>query len=206
LAAVLVRFVPYEGGSVTLDNVELAALGSDDVRRVVGLAAQDAHLFDTTLRENLRLARRDASEADLRTVLARVRLAEWAEQLPTGLDTEVGKHGARLSGGQRQRLAVARVLLAGFPVLVLDEPAEHLDAETADRLTADLLDAARGQTTLLITHRLAGLEAMDEVVVLDGGRVVERGTHGDLVAAGRQYARLWERERGLDPLPTEVLV
>jgi thiol reductant ABC exporter CydC subunit len=206
LAGVLVRFVPYEGGSVTLDGVELGALASDDVRRVVGLAAQDAHLFDTTLRENLRLARRAASEGDLRTVLGRVRLAEWIEQLPKGLDTEVGKHGARLSGGQRQRLAVARVLLAGFPVLLLDEPSEHLDAETADRLMADLLDATRGQTTLLITHRLAGLDAMDEVVVLDGGRVVERGTHGQLVAAGGQYTRLWERERGLDPSDKEVLV
>ena len=107
------------------------------------------------------------------------------DELPAGLDTEVGEHGARLSGGQRQRVGIARVLLAGFPVLVLDEPEEHLDTATADALVADLLDATRGQTTVMITHRLAGLEAMDEIVVLDAGRVVERGTHAQLVAAGR---------------------
>jgi thiol reductant ABC exporter CydC subunit len=206
LAGVLLRFVPYEGGSVTLDGVELAALAGDDVRRVIGLAAQDAHLFDTTLRENLRLARRNASEDEMRTALERAHLVDWFGQLPKGLDTDVGEHGARLSGGQRQRLAMARIILAGFPVLILDEPSEHLDTETANALTADLVDATVGQTTLLITHRLAGLEAMNEVVVLDAGRVVERGTHAELAGANGLYARMWQRERGLDPSNTEVLV
>jgi ATP-binding cassette subfamily C protein CydCD len=99
-----------------------------------------------------------------------------------------------MSGGQRQRLAVARALLADFPVLVLDEPGEHLDTSTADAIVADLLDVTRGRTTLLITHRLAGLEQIDEVLVLDGGRVVERGTHAELVGAGGRYARMWARE------------
>ncbi len=206
LAQVLLRFLSYEGGSVTLDGVELSALAGDDVRRVIGLAAEDAHLFDTTLRENVRLARRDATEEEIRQALARARLLEWVEQLPMGLDTDVGEHGARISGGQRQRLALARVMLAGFPVLILDEPGEHLDVGTADALTADLLDATRGQTTLLITHRLAGLEAMDEVVVIDAGRVVERGTHDQLVAASGPYAHLWQRERGVELSDTEVAV
>jgi ABC-type multidrug transport system fused ATPase/permease subunit len=186
--------------------VELSALAGDDVRQVIGLAAEDAHLFDTTLRENVRLARRDATEEEIRQALARARLLEWVEQLPMGLDTDVGEHGARISGGQRQRLALARVMLAGFPVLILDEPGEHLDVGTADALTADLLDATRGQTTLLITHRLAGLEAMDEVVVIDAGRVVERGTHDQLVAASGPYAHLWQRERGVELSDTEVAV
>jgi ATP-binding cassette subfamily C protein CydC len=195
LAAVLVRFVEYQGGSVTLGGAELSALAGDDVRRMVGLAAQDAHVFDTTVRENLLLARRAASEDDLRAALDRARLLDWVQHLPRGLDTEVGTRGATLSGGQRQRLAMARVLLAGFPVLVLDEPGEHLDTATADGLTADLVAATAGQSTVLITHRLAGLDAMDEILVLDAGRVVERGTHVDLLDAGGLYERLWERER-----------
>jgi thiol reductant ABC exporter CydC subunit len=198
LAAVLLRFLPYEQGSVTLGGAELSTLAGDDVRTVVGLAAQDAHLFDSTLEENLRLARRDASPEQLRTALAEARLLDWVDTLPSGLDTRVGEHGARLSGGQRQRLGVARALLADFPVLVLDEPGEHLDTATADQLTADLLDATRGRSTLVITHRLKGLEAVDEIVVLDGGRVVERGTHDELLSLGHRYAQSWSEERAHD--------
>jgi thiol reductant ABC exporter CydC subunit len=196
LAAVLLRFLPYEG-SVTLDGTELNELSGDDVRRVVGLAAQDAHIFDTTLRENLLLARRDATARALRSAVERARLLDWVEELPAGLDTPVGEHGARLSGGQSQRLAVARTFLAGFPVLVLDEPDEHLDTATAEALVEDLVQATRGQTTVMITHRLTALRAMDEVIVLEAGRVVQRGRHAELIATEGQYARQWERERGL---------
>ena len=195
LAGVLLRFLSYQEGSVTLNGVEIAALGGDEYRRVIGLVAQDAHIFDSTLEENLRLARRDATEDQLRAALDQVRLLDWALELPAGLATEVGERGARMSGGQRQRLAVARALLADFPVLVLDEPGEHLDTPTADAIVADLLDVTRGRTTLLITHRLAGLEQIDEVLVLDGGRVIERGTHAELVGAGGRYTRMWAREQ-----------
>ena len=110
----------------------------------------------------------------------------------------MGPTGARLSGGQRQRVAVARALLADFPILVLDEPAEHLDPAAADALTADLLALTEGRSTLFITHRLIGLERVDEIVVLDAGRIVERGTHADLLAAGGRYAGLWWEERMSD--------
>ncbi|MDT6986425.1 thiol reductant ABC exporter subunit CydD [Streptomyces lusitanus] len=180
LAQVLLRFLDPGAGSYTLAGVDARALDGDDVRRLVGLCAQDAHLFNSSVRENLLLARKDATEADLRDALGRARLLEWADGLPDGLDTLVGEHGARLSGGQRQRLALARALLADFPVLVLDEPAEHLDLPTADGLTADLLAATEGRTTVLVTHRLAGLEAVDEVIVLDSGRVVQRGRFEEL--------------------------
>ncbi|MDQ0714628.1 ATP-binding cassette subfamily C protein CydCD [Streptomyces luteogriseus] len=200
LAQVLLRFLDAQAGSYTLAGVDAYGLRSDDVRGLVGLCAQDAHLFDSSLRENLLLARKDATEEQLRAALGRARLLDWADSLPDGLDTLVGEHGARLSGGQRQRLALARALLADFHVLVLDEPAEHLDLPTADALTADLLAATTGRTTLLITHRLAGLEAVDEVIVLDEGRVVQRGPYAELLAAGGPLRGMAEREAAAESL------
>jgi len=195
LAAVLLRFLPYEGGAVTLDGVELAELDGDASRRVVGLVAQDAHVFDSTLEQNLLLAKRGATERELDDALAAARLLDWTRELPAGLQTEVGERGARISGGQRQRLAIAQALLADFGVLILDEPGEHLDTQTADAIVADLLSLTEGRTTLLITHRLTGLEDVDEVLVLDHGRVLERGTHAELVGLAGRYAELWQRER-----------
>ncbi|MFF4996990.1 thiol reductant ABC exporter subunit CydD [Streptomyces sp. NPDC000656] len=198
LAQVLLRFLDPHDGTYTLGGTDARTLDGDEVRRMVGLCAQDAHLFDSSVRENLRLARTGASEEQLREALAAARLLEWADGLPDGLDTLVGEHGERISGGQRQRLALARALLADFPVLVLDEPAEHLDLVTADALTADLLAATEGRTTVLITHRLAGLEAVDEVLVLDQGVVVQRGTYAELAAVEGPLRNLLERERAAD--------
>ncbi|MFG2613367.1 thiol reductant ABC exporter subunit CydD [Streptomyces anulatus] len=195
LAQVLLRFLDASSGTYRLGGVEASALDSDTVRRSVGLCAQDAHVFDSSIRENLRLARPGATDAELRDALSRARLLDWVLALPEELDTPVGEHGARLSGGQRQRLALARVLLADFPVLVLDEPAEHLDLPTADALTADLLDATRGCATVLITHRLTGLDTVDEVLVLDAGRVVQRGPYAELAAEDGPLRRMLERER-----------
>ncbi|MFF3908139.1 thiol reductant ABC exporter subunit CydD [Streptomyces sp. NPDC001848] len=194
LAQVLLRFLDADAGSYTLAGTDAHTLDGDDVRRLVGLCAQDAHLFDSSVRENLLLARKDAGEAELRGALARARLLDWVQGLPDGLDTLIGEHGARLSGGQRQRLALARALLADFPVLVLDEPAEHLDLPTADALIADLLAATEGRTTLLITHRMAGLEEVDEVIVLADGRVVQRGGYAELAAAEGPLREMLERE------------
>ncbi|MFC8273677.1 thiol reductant ABC exporter subunit CydD [Streptomyces sp. NPDC057271] len=202
LAQVLLRFLDADTGSYRIGGVEAAELGGDDVRRLVGLCAQDAHIFDSTIRENLRLARTGASEDELRAALDRARLLDWVDGLPDGLDTLVGEHGSRLSGGQRQRLALARVLLADFPVLVLDEPAEHLDLATADALTDDLLLATEGRTTVLITHRLHGLDAVDEVVVLDEGRTVQRGPYAELARADGPLRRMLEQEHETDLLLT----
>jgi thiol reductant ABC exporter CydC subunit len=195
LAHVLCRLMPYAEGSVQLDGIELSHLAGDDARRAIGLVEQGAHVFDTTLRQNLLLARRNATDHEMRSALARVGLLAWVDTLPTGLDTHVGAHGASLSGGQRQRLALARGLLAEFPIVILDEPGEHLDAETADALTADIITATAGTTTLMITHRLKVLETMDEVIVLDGGRVVQRGSHESMIRSSGRYARLWQVEQ-----------
>jgi len=194
LAGVLLRFLPYQEGSVTLDDLELAQLDGDQCRREVGLVSQDAHVFDNTLEENLRLAKREATAEEIDSALAGARLLDWTRELPLGLATEVGERGARMSGGQRQRLAIARALLADFSLLILDEPGEHLDTLTADAIVADLLAITRDRATLLITHRLTGLEDVDEVLVLDHGRVLERGTHGELLGLGGSYAELWQRE------------
>ncbi|MER6445832.1 thiol reductant ABC exporter subunit CydD [Streptomyces venezuelae] len=198
LAQVLLRFLDPADGTYHLGGSDARTLDGDAVRAFVGLCAQDAHIFDSSVRENLRLARTGASEEQLRQALAAARLLEWADGLPDGLDTLVGEHGERISGGQRQRLALARALLADFPVLVLDEPAEHLDLATADALTADLLAVTEGRTTVLITHRLAGLEAVDEVLVLDRGEVVQRGPYTELAAVEGPLRRLLERERATD--------
>ncbi|MFD6338315.1 thiol reductant ABC exporter subunit CydD [Streptomyces sp. NPDC060131] len=203
LAQVLLRFLDAREGGCRLGGTDTAALDGDTVRRFVGLCAQDAHLFDSSVRENLRLARTDATEDELRDALRRARLLDWVDTLPAGLDTLVGEHGARISGGQRQRLALARALLADFPVLVLDEPAEHLDLATADALTTDLLAATEGRTTLLITHRLQGLDSVDEVIVLDGGRPVQRGSYAELAADEGPLRRMLERERAGDLLEAQ---
>jgi ATP-binding cassette subfamily C protein CydC len=194
LADVLLRFLPYQEGSVTVGGMEISRLSGDDCRGLVGLVAQDAHIFDSTLEANLRLARPDATLDELREALERVQLLDWVDELPEGLATAAGEGGGRLSGGQRQRLAVARALLARFPVLILDEPGEHLDTATADAVRADILAGARDHAVLLITHRLAGLEAVDEVMVLEHGRVVQRGSQGDLLGEPGPYADMWRRQ------------
>ena len=166
LECLLVRFLDPAAGRVSLNGMDLRGLAGDDVRRVVCLMDEHAHCFDTTIEGNLRVGRRDATESELWAALRHARLAEWVGGLPLGLETAVGEHGARLSGGQRRRLALARVLLADTPVLVLDEPTEHLDDDTAAALTTDLLAATPGRTVVLITHRGFGLSDVDEVVRL----------------------------------------
>jgi len=166
----LLRFLDPEEGRVTLAGRDLREYRQEDVRRTFALAGQEAHVFDSTIRENLRLARPAASENELHDVLDRVRLAEWVAGLPDGIDTRVGEEGTELSGGQRQRIVLARALLADAPVLVLDEPTAHLDPATAEALMDDVLGAAEERTVLLITHRQEGLARMDEVHTLAYGR------------------------------------
>ncbi|WP_344942557.1 thiol reductant ABC exporter subunit CydC [Actinomadura miaoliensis] len=194
LAAVAGAVTPL-AGTVQLAGRDLNAYAGDDVRAAVRGLTQDAHVFAGTVRANLLLARPDASQHQLEAAARRARFLEVVRELPDGWDTVVGEGGRGLSGGQRQRLLLARALLADPPVLVLDEPAEALDTVTADAVTRDLLTWPGGGTLLLVTHRLAALGDADEVLVLDRGRVVQRGRHDDLVARPGPYRDLWEAER-----------
>ena len=171
VANVLLRFVDVTAGAVTLNSQDLASYSADDVRTRIGGCPQDPHIFDASLRDNLRLARPGATDEQLAETAAQVRLLDWIESLPLGWDTPVGSHGAALSGGQRQRLALARALLADPALLILDEPTAHLDRRTRHALLSDLLSATAGRTVLLITHDPDGLDQVDQVIALDGGKV-----------------------------------
>jgi ABC-type multidrug transport system fused ATPase/permease subunit len=162
----LLRFLDPSEGRVTLAGRDLREYRQEDVRRVFGLAGQEAHLFDSTIRENVRLADPEATDEDVADALRRARIDEWVSTLPARLDTLVGEEGTRLSGGQRQRLVLARALLADAPVLVLDEPTAHLDPETARLFVRDVVGAAGGRSVLLVTHRSEGLDLVDTVIHL----------------------------------------
>jgi thiol reductant ABC exporter CydC subunit len=172
LAQLLVRFRDPDEGRVLLDGRDLRDYAQRDVRAAVLLSDQDAHLFATAIRENLRLAQPEATDGELWDALRRVRLGDWLATLPDGLETHVGDRGALVSGGQRQRLALARAFLSPARVLVFDEPTAHLDAATAAEVRATILElATTGRTVLLVTHDEDGLDAFDRVLRLDGGRI-----------------------------------
>jgi len=163
----LLRFLDPEEGRVTLGGRDLRDYRQEDVRRTVAVAGQDAHLFSTSIRENLRLGRPGVSDGEVEQALDAARIGEWVRSLPDGLDTLVGEEGCELSGGQRQRITLARALLAEAPVLVLDEPTAHLDPPTAEELLEDVFAAVSDRCVLLITHRPEGLDLVDEVVVME---------------------------------------
>ncbi|HKF70504.1 MAG TPA: thiol reductant ABC exporter subunit CydC, partial [Stellaceae bacterium] len=193
-AHLLMRFWDPDQGCIALNGVDLRDYGLDDLRRHIALVAQDTYLFNDTLRNNILIARPDASETDVLAAVEHASLGDLVATLPEGLDSRVGERGARLSGGQRQRIAIARAFLKNAPVLILDEATSHLDAlnEQAVRRALDRLKADR--TTIVIAHRLSTVRDADLIVVLDGGRLVESGTHEALLGKGGLYAQLVSRQ------------
>ncbi|NLE51408.1 MAG: thiol reductant ABC exporter subunit CydC [Chloroflexi bacterium] len=195
LVNLLLRFWDYGEGTITLGGQDLRCYRQDDVRAQFAVVRQDTHLFSGTIRDNLRLAQPEAPEQDLIAAARRAQLDAFIQGLPQGYDTWIGEQGLALSGGERQRLAIARAVLKDAPILVLDEATANLDAVTERAVMDAIAQAMRGRTTLMITHRLVGLEAVDEILVLDAGRVVERGRHDDLLAREGVYRRLWDLQR-----------
>lgn len=182
LVALALRFRAPAPGEVTFAGSSIADFSSDDLRRRMAVLAQHDHVFAATIRENLLVADPDASPEKLEAALARAGILAFVAAQPDGLDTFLGANGAKVSGGEARRLGLARALLKEAPILILDEPTEGLDGETERRVLETLLGATRDQALLFITHRRAGLEAMDEIIVMDGGRIVARGAPADMLA------------------------
>ncbi len=194
IAALAPRLYDVDEGAVRLGGVDVRDLSFDAIRSTLGLVTQDGHLFHDTVRGNLRFARPEATDDELWDALRTARLAPLVESLPDGLDTVVGERGYRFSGGERQRLTIARLLLARPRVVILDEATAHLDSTSEAAVQAALADALVGRTSIVIAHRLSTVREADAILVIEAGRVVERGTHADLLAAGGRYAQLYQTQ------------
>ncbi|WP_049567063.1 ABC transporter ATP-binding protein [Streptomyces sp. SBT349] len=200
IAQLAPRLYDADAGAVRVGGVDVQDLTADSLRATLGLVTQDGHLFHDTIRANLLLPRPDADDSEVWDALRRSRLDALVASLPDGLDTVVGERGYRLSGGERQRLTIARLLLARPRVVILDEATAHLDATSEAAVQEALGEALAGRTSVVIAHRLSTVRAADEILVIEGGRIVERGTHESLLAAGGRYEELYttQFDTGLD--------
>lgn len=200
VAEALLRFRNLDEGAYLVGGIDARRLAGSTVRSFVGLAAEEASLIAGTVRENLLLGRPEAADDEVAAALRAARLDGWVDSLPAGLDTRVGPGGREVAGGERRRLSLARALIARFPILIVDEPTAGLDGPAAAAVVDALVEAAAERGLLLITHGAEGLQQMDEIVVLDRGRVVQRGTHQALLAGEGLYRRFWEARRAAGPV------
>jgi ATP-binding cassette, subfamily B, bacterial MsbA len=194
LVSLLPRFWDVDEGRITLDGEDIRSLRLADLRHAIGIVAQEPALFSGSVAENIAYARPGAGRADVEAAARAAHAHEFVERLPEGYDTLVGERGVKLSGGQRQRVAIARAILKDPAVLILDEATSSLDTES-ERLIEDALGRLLvGRTTLIIAHRLSTVRRADRLLVLDQGRIVEEGSHSELLARGGLYARLYQRQ------------
>jgi ATP-binding cassette, subfamily B, bacterial len=200
LGYLLARLYEPDRGRVTIDGVDVADLKFSSLSDTVGVVAQETYLFHASVRENLRFARPDASDEDVEAAARAARIHDLIAGLPDGYDTVVGERGYRFSGGEKQRIAIARTILRNPPILLLDEATSALDTETERAVQEALDELAEGRTTVAIAHRLSTVRDADQIVVLDGGEIVERGTHEELLERGGRYATLVARDHGAAPV------
>jgi ATP-binding cassette subfamily B protein len=196
ICSLVPRFYELTEGSITIDGIDIRKMTLASLRRNIGIVQQDVFLFAGTIRQNIAYGRLDATEAEIMEAARRARLDEMIARLPDGLDTIIGERGVKLSGGQKQRLAIARMFLKNPPILILDEATSALDTETERAIQASLAELAVGRTTLVIAHRLATVQNVDRIIVVDESGIAEEGCHEDLILAGGIYRRLHEAQYG----------
>ena len=181
------------GGAVLFDGHDVRQLTQESLRAAMGVVVQDPHLFHESIADNLRYAKPDATDAELVEACRAAQILDLIEHLPSGLDTVVGERGYRMSGGEKQRLSIARMLLKDPTLVILDEATSHLDSENEALVQEALAKALAGRTAIVIAHRLSTITQADQILVVDAGRVVQRGTHRELLASGGLYADLYHR-------------
>ncbi len=195
ISRLLFRFYEVTGGSISIDGQDIRDVTQESLRAVIGMVPQDTVLFNDTIAYNVRYGRIEASDGDVRAAAETAQIGDFIASLPAGYDTEVGERGLKLSGGEKQRVAIARTVLKSPPILVLDEATSALDSHTEREIQSALDRVSKDRTTLIIAHRLSTVIHAEEIIVLDQGVIVERGTHGDLLASDGLYASMWNRQR-----------
>ena len=192
--ALLPRFYDVDSGSITIDGQDVRSVTQRSLREAIGIVQQEVYLFDGTIAENIAYGNPHATLAQIESAAEKANIAEFIKTLPDGYETQVGERGTRLSGGQKQRIAIARVFLKNPKILILDEATSALDNESEHAVQESLASLSRGRTTIVIAHRLSTIKDADEIATIDAGRVVERGTHEELLARGGTYARYYRMQ------------
>ncbi|MEO0715014.1 MAG: ATP-binding cassette domain-containing protein, partial [Pseudomonadota bacterium] len=200
LLKLLFRFYEVEAGSVRVDGHDVRDVTQESLRDALGLVPQDVVLFNDTIKANIAYGRPDATDEELEDAIRRAQLSEFIARIPDGWNTRVGERGLKLSGGEKQRVGIARVILRDPSVLVLDEATSALDSATEAAVQDALEEASRGRTTLMVAHRLSTVQSADEIIVMDQGRIIERGDHATLLAKDGIYADMWARQADRDRL------
>lgn len=206
LTRLLLRMTDIDAGRILIGGRDISRMSQTDLRSLIAYVPQDPAMFHRTLRDNIAFARPDATDAEIRRAAEAAHVTEFADALADGFDTMVGERGVKLSGGQRQRVALARAILRDAPILLLDEATSALDSESEILVQEALWRLMEGRTALVVAHRLSTVATMDRLVVLDRGRIVEEGSHRELLAAEGAYAKLWQHQSGgfLDDTPRTV--